>query len=106
MKASQTLDTLGLFCPLPIILTSKKIKEMQPGQILLVLSDDVGVKKDMAVWCKNSGHELLQIVEENKTIQCWVRQRAEARTTAPQFILTPVGRDKDANAVTPNEQDG
>jgi TusA-related sulfurtransferase len=75
MTADQTLDTLGLFCPLPIILTSKKIKEMQAGQILLVLSDDVGVKKDMTVWCKNSGHELLQIVEEHTTIQCYILKK-------------------------------
>ncbi|MEK7748214.1 MAG: sulfurtransferase TusA family protein [Nitrospirota bacterium] len=75
MTSDVTLDTLGLFCPLPVILTSKKIKEMIAGQILLVLSDDIGVKKDMVVWCENSGHELLQIVEEGTTIQCYVLKK-------------------------------
>jgi TusA-related sulfurtransferase len=106
MTADQTLDTLGLFCPLPIILTSKKIKEMQQGQILLVLSDDVGVKKDMAVWCKNSGHELLQIVEEDAVIQCYIRRRADASTTALQSTLAPVGRGKDTLLLPTNEQYG
>jgi TusA-related sulfurtransferase len=75
MIADQTLDTLGLFCPLPIILTSKKIKEIAVGQVLLVLSDDVGVKKDMALWCKNSGNALLDIVEKDAVIQCYVRRQ-------------------------------
>lgn len=70
--ADQTLDTLGLFCPIPVILTSKKMKEMMLGQVLLVLSDDIGIKKDMAVWCKNSGNTLMEIIEEQTVIQCYV----------------------------------
>jgi len=31
------LDTLGLFCPMPIIKTSKKIKELAVGQVLQVV---------------------------------------------------------------------
>ena len=47
MQADVKLDTLGYFCPMPIILTSKKIKEMVLGQVLEVVSDDEGIKKDM-----------------------------------------------------------
>lgn len=32
MQADVKLDTLGYFCPMPIILTSKKIKELTTGQ--------------------------------------------------------------------------
>ena len=35
--ADVTLDTLGQYCPMPIIFTAKKIKQMQVGQLLLVL---------------------------------------------------------------------
>ena len=34
MQADVKLDTLGYFCPMPIILTSKKIKELTTGQVL------------------------------------------------------------------------
>jgi TusA-related sulfurtransferase len=73
--ADQTLDTLGLFCPLPVILTSKKIKEMRAGQVLLILSDDAGIKKDMPVWCKNSGNALIDLIEEKAIYQCYVQKR-------------------------------
>jgi TusA-related sulfurtransferase len=75
MIVDQTLDTLGLFCPLPIILTSKKIKEMQAGQVLLVLSDDVGIKKDMPVWCKDSGNALIDTIEEKGVFKCYVQKQ-------------------------------
>ena len=64
MQSDVTLDTLGLFCPMPIIMTSKKIKELTPGQVLQVLSDDEGIKKDMPAWCQTTGHQMLGLEEE------------------------------------------
>jgi len=66
---------LGLFCPIPIILTSKKMKTMQMEQILEVLSDDIGIKKDMPVWCKDSGNELLDLTEEGTILKCIIRKK-------------------------------
>jgi tRNA 2-thiouridine synthesizing protein A len=64
MQADVKLDTLGYFCPMPIILTSKKIKELALGQVLEVVSDDEGIKKDMPAWCENIGHQLVGMEEE------------------------------------------
>lgn len=73
--ADQTLDTLGLFCPIPVILTSKKIKQMEIDQVLEVLSDDEGIKKDMPAWCKSSGNEFLDLVQEGKVFKVYVRKK-------------------------------
>ena len=59
------LDTLGLFCPMPIIKTSKKIKELAVGQVLEVVSDDEGIKKDMPAWCETTGHDYVGLEEES-----------------------------------------
>ena len=64
MHSDVTLDTLGLFCPMPIIKTSKKIKELAVGQVLEVISDDEGIKKDMPAWCETTGHHFLGLEEE------------------------------------------
>ncbi|MBX3236911.1 MAG: sulfurtransferase TusA family protein [Nitrospiraceae bacterium] len=64
MQADVKLDTLGYFCPMPIILTSKKIKELATGQVLEVVSDDEGIKKDMPAWCQTTGHEMVAMEEE------------------------------------------
>ncbi|MGH7256372.1 MAG: sulfurtransferase TusA family protein [Nitrospirales bacterium] len=65
MQKDITLDTLGYFCPMPIIMTSKKIKELSVGQVLEVLSDDEGIKKDMPAWCQTTGHEMVGLEEED-----------------------------------------
>ena len=44
IQADVKLDTLGYFCPMPIIMTLKKIKELALGQVLEVVSDDEGIK--------------------------------------------------------------
>jgi TusA-related sulfurtransferase len=64
IRSDVKLDTLGLFCPMPIIKTSKKIKELVVGQVLEVVSDDEGIKKDMPAWCETTGHEYLGLEEE------------------------------------------
>jgi len=72
--ADLTLDTLGLFCPMPVILTSKKVKQMGIGQVLEVLSDDEGIKKDMPAWCKSTGQEYLGLTQEGVIIKVYVRK--------------------------------
>lgn len=64
MKADVILDCYGLLCPLPIIKTSEKIKELKKGKVLEVISTDEGIKRDMASWCRVTGQELLKIEEE------------------------------------------
>jgi tRNA 2-thiouridine synthesizing protein A len=34
------------------------------GQILEVVSDDEGIKKDMPAWCETTGHEYLGLEEQ------------------------------------------
>lgn len=74
IAADLTLDTLGLFCPIPVILTSKKIKQMEINQVLEVLSDDEGIKKDMPAWCKSSGNEFLDLIQEGKVFKVYIRK--------------------------------
>lgn len=78
-QADVKLDTIGLFCPMPIILTAKKIKELTVGQVLEVVSDDEGIKKDMSAWCQTTGHELVRIEEEivasKQAYRAFVRKR-------------------------------
>lgn len=75
IDADFTLDTLGLFCPLPVILTSKKIKEMKANQTLEILSDDEGIKKDMPIWCRESGNELVNFHQEGRVVKLYVRKK-------------------------------
>ncbi len=74
MKADKTLDCLGLYCPIPIVKTAEKFKELKPGEVLEVLSDDKGIKQDMPAWCQTTGHEFLSMEEEDGEIKVYVKK--------------------------------
>lgn len=74
MKADAILDTLGLYCPMPIVKTAKKIKDLKIGQVLKVVSDDEGIKEDMPAWCKRTGNEFLRIEEGEGEYRVYVRK--------------------------------
>ena len=69
-----TIDALGLYCPMPIILTSKKMKELAVGQVLEVLSDDLGIEKDMPAWCKSTQNEYIGLRHEKGIYKAYVRK--------------------------------
>ena len=74
MKADQTLDCMGLYCPMPIIKTAGKIKELKPGEVLEIVAADKGIKQDMPAWCQATGHECLGMEEEKGEIRVYVRK--------------------------------
>ena len=61
--ADQTLDCKGMVCPLPIVKTTKKTKEMSSGQTLDVLADDKAFEPDITAWCKRTGNDLVSLTE-------------------------------------------
>ena len=77
IQADAQLDTLGLLCPMPIILTARRIKELPMGQVLEVISDDEGIKNDLPAWCETTGHELLGL--EQATLNHAAAYRAFVR---------------------------
>jgi len=74
MKADAILDTLGLYCPMPIVKTAEKIKDLKIGQVLEVISDDEGIKEDMPAWCRRTGNEFLKIEEGEGEYRVYVRK--------------------------------
>jgi tRNA 2-thiouridine synthesizing protein A len=61
----HVLDASGLNCPLPILKTKKAINKMEKGQILEVLSTDAGSVKDLQAFCNQTGHKLLETIEDD-----------------------------------------
>lgn len=55
----KTLDSQGDLCPVPVIKTSRAIKEVGLGEVLEVLATDPASKPDMAAWSRMTGHTLL-----------------------------------------------
>jgi TusA-related sulfurtransferase len=63
-KPDRTLDVRGQICPMPVIETSRAIKEMDIGQVLEVLTSDPNSRSDIKAWSRMTGNELLYMEEE------------------------------------------
>jgi len=64
LQPDRVLDCSGLLCPLPVVRTSKAIKEILPGQMLKVIATDPGSPADMEAWARQTGNELVDSHQE------------------------------------------
>lgn len=70
---TQTLDTSGLNCPLPILKTKKALKGMAAGETLQLLATDPGSVADIAAFCKQTGNDLVESSEDAGTYSFLIR---------------------------------
>ena len=54
-----TLDAKRLLCPMPVIRTQDKIKELSSGDQLTVVCTDPGALNDIPAWCRINGHKVI-----------------------------------------------
>lgn len=66
--AEFQLDARRLLCPMPVIRTQDKVKDLKQGDILEVASTDPGAINDIPAWCRINGHEVLDIKNDNNEI--------------------------------------
>jgi len=69
IREDQVLDCSGLLCPMPIVKTTKAVKELQPGQVLKVIATDAGYPPDIEAWSRQTGNPVLNsIIEDGKFV--------------------------------------
>lgn len=56
---SQSIDTCGTRCPIPLLRAKTALKLMQSGQYLEVLASDPSAKPDFDAMLKHLPHELV-----------------------------------------------
>ncbi len=59
------LDARRLLCPLPVIRTQDRIKDLDSGDKLTVTCTDPGVMHDIPAWCRVHGHEVVETQSDN-----------------------------------------
>lgn len=74
LTINQTLDTLGLRCPEPVMLTRKTIRNMQDGEVLLIIADDPATTRDIPSFCQFMDHQLLKSETAEKPYRYWVKK--------------------------------
>jgi TusA-related sulfurtransferase len=77
IKADATTDIIYMMCPMHLLTIKKKIKEINLGQVLAVLTDYEGALEDIPAWCEISGNEFLGVLEEDDHYTFYLRKLKE-----------------------------
>jgi tRNA 2-thiouridine synthesizing protein A len=62
------LDARRLLCPMPVIKTQNKVKDLETGDILDVFCTDPVALSDIPAWARINGHEIISTREEDEEI--------------------------------------
>jgi len=76
MDFDKELDARGLNCPLPILRCKKALAEISNGLVLKVMATDPGSVKDFQAFCKQTGHELLSLEQNESLFTFYIRKYA------------------------------
>ena len=68
IKISNSVDATGLFCPAPMAMLKIGLGEVKISEIVEIIADDPGFKKDLPAWCNATGNELLFLEKDEKRI--------------------------------------
>ncbi len=65
MTPTQTIDAIGLLCPLPVLRLRKALQSLAPGETLCLLADDPVARIDIPHFCAEQGETLLSATPQN-----------------------------------------
>ena len=59
--AQDEIDLRGLKCPLPALMTRKRLRDAAPGTEIAVVTDDPMASIDVPHMCRQEGYEVLAV---------------------------------------------
>lgn len=71
---TQTIDTSGLSCPMPLLKTKKALNGLNPGDILKIISTDPGSDNDIPTFGNKGGNTYLGKSESGNTICHFIKK--------------------------------
>ncbi|MFB6114417.1 MAG: sulfurtransferase TusA family protein [Halodesulfurarchaeum sp.] len=74
IEADETVDARGSACPGPLMDLIGKIKKVEDGTVVELLTGDEGSKNDVPEWIEEAGHELLDIVDNGDYYSIFVKK--------------------------------
>ncbi len=70
----ETLDTTGQVCPMPAVLTKRRVEKLNEGQVLEVVGDCSPALENIEKWVKNNGHEILEASKSGMNFKIKIRK--------------------------------
>lgn len=74
ITADAMTDVIYMMCPMHLLALQEKLKELQTGQVLAILTDYDGALEDIPAWCAKTGNEFLGVMETPNYYSFYVRK--------------------------------
>jgi len=76
---TENLDVTGHKCPVPVLRVRRMLERLARGTILKVMATDPMTEIDFPHFCQESGHDLLEMDEENGIYYFLIRKSGDAK---------------------------
>ena len=77
VKADETLDTRKKVCPIPVLLTKRKLQAMPTGTVLEVIGDYKSTVENIKRFSKQHGYKVLRVVREFEAFRIYIKKEKE-----------------------------
>ncbi|MHA1232796.1 MAG: sulfurtransferase TusA family protein [Candidatus Helarchaeota archaeon] len=74
IKPAKSIDTVGLYCPVPLFETKNAIETIEVGEILEVLADDPAAESDLYSFAKRTGHEIIKFENDDGILRFLIKR--------------------------------
>ncbi len=81
MGDKTVVDTRGYSCPIPLAMVSRKMHGINEGDAAIVVSDDEGFRKELELWCAETGNTFLDHAVEEGVLRMTIGKGAGFRRT-------------------------
>ncbi len=86
IKETAVVDCSGLQCPGPLKRLFEEIQKLKDGDILKIISTDIGFKSDVNVWCDKTNNTLLSVEDSEGKIIAFIQKGRTVPVKKPEKI--------------------
>ena len=80
LEMLHTAETSGAICALLAPTMKARLRELEPGQVLLVRVDDPSAYLDVQAWCSLTGNRLQATYEEGGIISFYIKKKEDMQS--------------------------
>ncbi len=78
-RENESVDLRGLKCPLPSLISRRRLSRSAPGTVIVVVTDDSMAPIDVPHMCADAGFEVVAIAREGDVARMTLRRPAPLR---------------------------
>lgn len=74
IEPTETVDARGAACPGPLMNLIEAIRNVEPGAVVLLLSDNEQSLTDVPEWAEQAGNDVLAVEERDDHYELYVEK--------------------------------